>query len=64
MKTELFEYDDVMHHILLELRMLCEESYSHWVKRTKAYINSNALLSVRSVAQGNTRHTHRPCPSI
>ena len=36
MKTEVFEYDDVMHHRLLELRMLCEESYSHWVKRAKA----------------------------
>ena len=36
MKTEVLEYDDVMHHFLLELRMLCEESYSHWVKRAKA----------------------------
>ena len=36
MKTEVSEYDDVMHHFLLELRMLCEESYSHWVKRAKA----------------------------
>ena len=26
MKTEVFEYDDVMHHRLLKLRMLCEES--------------------------------------
>ena len=36
MKTEVFEYDDVMHHRLLELRMLFEESYSHWIKSAKA----------------------------
>ena len=36
MKTEVFEYDDVMHHTLLELRMLFEESYSHWIKSAKA----------------------------
>lgn len=26
-ETEVFEYDDAMHHVLLELRMLCEDSY-------------------------------------
>ena len=29
LKTEVFEYDDLMHLRLLESRMLCEKSYSH-----------------------------------
>ena len=41
-----------------------EQLFSLGKTRTKAYVSINPLPIILSVAQGGTRHTHRPCPSV